>query len=205
MTEKRFEDNECFNYSLNDKFVMEDYDGRRLYLNSEIDEDVIDSIVFHILRYNRLDKGKPVEERKPIIIYIHSPGGEIASGYSVVDSITESETPIYTVNLGFAASMAFLIFIAGHKRYSFPRAEFLMHDGSSGGVDSTAKMLDYLEFSTNQLGKMTKQYILDHTKMTEDFYDKSYRKELYLLPESAKELGVVDSIIGIDCKLSEII
>lgn len=104
---------EVFNYCYTDKFEMEDVDNRRLFINSEIDENIIDGAVYHILRYNRLDKDIPVNERKPIIIYINSPGGNVTDGYSLIDVMLTSKTPVYTVNLGIAYSMGFLIYIAG--------------------------------------------------------------------------------------------
>ena len=63
-----------YNYCYEDKFAEEDLDNRRLYLNSDVDENAIDNIVYHIMRYNRIDKGIPKEERTPIILYINSPG-----------------------------------------------------------------------------------------------------------------------------------
>lgn len=65
-----------YNLCYEDKFDIEDNEGRRIYLNCEVDEGVVDGAVYHILRYNRLDKDIPVEDRKPIIIYINSPGGQ---------------------------------------------------------------------------------------------------------------------------------
>lgn len=196
---------EQYNYDYYDKFRIEDNDNRRIYLNCEVDENVIDDAVYHILRYNRLDRDVPESERKPIILYINSPGGSVTDGYSLIDAIRLSKTPIYTVNLALAASMGFLIFIAGHKRYAFPHSEFLMHDGSTMGYDSTAKMRDRMEFETIELEKETRQYILSRTKIGEKLYEEKYRVEWYFLPKIAKEIGAVDFIVGQDCELNEII
>ena len=76
MSENENRVTETFNYCYEDKFEMEDSEGRRIYINYEIDSAIIDSAVYNILRYNRLDKDIPVEDRKPIIIYINSPGGK---------------------------------------------------------------------------------------------------------------------------------
>lgn len=195
---------EIFNYCYGDRFDIEDLDERKLYINCGIDEDVIESAVYHILRYNRLDKGIPREERKPIMLYINSPGGSVVDGYGLIDAITSSITPVYTINQALCASMGFLIFIAGHKRYSMEHSEFLMHDGSTFGYDSTAKMKDRMEFETKQLEQMTKKYIINHTKIDEKTYDEKYRVEWYFLPDEAKEIGVVDCIIGKDCSIDEI-
>lgn len=194
-----------YNLTWTDKFEIDDINNRRLYINTDIDECVIDSVVYHILRYNREDKGIKREDRTPIILYLNSPGGNVADGYGLIDAITCSETPIYTVNLALCASMGFLIFLAGEKRFSMPRAEFLMHDGSTFAFDSTAKMKDRMEFVTGQLEEMTKKYILSRTSMDEGLYDEKYRIEWYMLPDEAKEHGIVTNIIGKDCSINEVL
>ena len=103
------------------------------------------------------------------------------------------------------ASMGFLIFLAGHKRYSLQRSEFLMHDGSTYGWDSTAKMKDRMDFETGQVEKMTKEYIMSRTNIDSDLYDAKYRVEWYFLPEEAKCHGVVDYIIGVGWSKKEIL
>ena len=205
MSENERNITETYNYCYEDKFEMEDSEGRRLYLNCEIDETIVDTAVYNILRYNRMDKGIPVEERKPIIIYINSPGGCVSDGYSLIDAIRLSKTPVYTVNLALSASMGFLIYIAGHKRYAMPHSEFLLHDGSTMAYGSTAKMRDRMEFETVELGRETKEYILSRTKIGEELYNEKYRCEWYFLPQKGKEIGAVDYIIGEDCELDEII
>ncbi len=182
------------NASYYDKFDIEELEQRRLYLNSGIDEDVLDTIVFHIMRFNREDKHVPVEERKPIILYINSPGGAVSDGYGLIDAILTSQTPVYTVNQALCASMGFLIFLAGDKRFSMPHAQFLMHDGSTFTMDSTAKARDRMMFE-GQVEEMTKKYVQSRTKISDDLYDQKYRVEWYMLPEEAKAHGIVTDII----------
>lgn len=196
---------EVFNYSYTDKYEIEELENRRLYINSIIDETVVDSIVFHILRYNRLDKDVPVSERKPILLYINSPGGSVPDGYALIDAILTSKTPVYTINQGYCYSMGFLIFLAGVKRYSMPSATFLMHDGSTMGWDSTAKMKDRMDFETNQVEKYTKNYIISRTTIDSKLYDKKYRMEWYMYSNEAKTNGICTHIVGTDCEIDEII
>lgn len=205
MKDNEIKISETYNYEYSDKFDIEDNEQRRIYINSEIDENIVDTAVYHILRYNRLDKDTPITAREPIKIYINSPGGLVADGYALIDAIKLSKTPVYTINLANCLSMALLIFISGHKRFSMPHAEFLLHDGSSGCFDSVSKMQDRLKFESEQIEKMTKEYILSNTSITNEQYEMNMRKEWYFLPQEGKSIGVVDSIIGEDCELDEII
>ena len=202
---KREEIQETYNYCYYDKFQMEDLEERHLYINNEIDENVIEDIVYHILRFNRLDKGIPKEERKPIILYLNSPGGSVTDGFGVIDAIVNSQTPVYTVNLAMCYSMGFLIFLAGEKRFSMPNATYLCHDGSSFAYDSMSKLKDRMEFETGQMEQHTKDYILSRTKIDEKTYQKKYRTEWYMYPEEAKNYDVVTHIIGKDCNLDEVL
>lgn len=203
MENKEYKD--ICNLTYLEKYEVEDLEERRLFINSEIDENIIDSVVYHILRYNRLDKGLKPEERKPIYLFINSPGGSVCDGYGLIDVIQSSITPVYTINQALCASMGFLIFLAGHKRYSMKRSEFLMHDGSTAGWDSTAKMKDRMDFETKQLEQMTKEYIMSRTNIDNDLYDAKYRVEWYMLPNEAKQHGILDYIVGVDCTIDEIL
>lgn len=191
--------------SYTDEFEVNDLKERRLFINDEIDSCIIDSIVYHILRYNKEDKGLAIKDRKPIYLFLNSNGGSVVDGYGVIDVMTTSKTPIYTINQASCFSMGFLIFLAGQKRYAMPRSEFLMHDGSTYSWDSMAKAKDRMEFEAVQLEQVTKQYILNRTKIDEKLYDEKYRVEWYMLPEEAKRLGICTDIIGIDCDIDDIV
>ena len=49
-----------------------------------------------------------------------------------------------------------------------------------------------------------KESILTQTKITADFYDKTFDKEYYFFADKGRELGVVDKIIGQDIELVDI-
>lgn len=194
------------NMNYSEVYEIDELKERRLYINSEIDDAVIDTIVFHIMNYNREDKGIDAKDRKPIILYINSPGGSVYSGYALISTMQCSKTPIYTVNQRMCASMAFLIFLAGSKRFSMCNSTFLMHDGSNGiGFESASKLRDRIEYETGQLEQHTKQFVLSRTSIDDKFYDDKYRVEWYMLPHEAKEHSICDYIVGEDCDLDEII
>lgn len=207
---------ENVNISAFDEIDLQDYNNRRLYLNAVVScsdlvvettvwQDVVTGLAANILRYNREDKGLPVGSRKPIIIYINSPGGSVIDGFGLIDVMINSKTPVYTVNLADAASMGFLIFLAGSRRFSMPHCQFLCHDGSTSGYDSSAKMRDRMEFETNALNPMVKDYVISRTNINSDLYDEKYRVEWYMLSEEAKSHGIVTDIVGKDCDIDDII
>lgn len=181
-------------------------EDRRVYLYGEIlpldsddsfysDASVASFIVEQILDCNRIDEGVAPEEREPIRLYINSPGGDVTEGFALISAIEISKTPVYTINMGQWSSMAFLIGIAGHKRLSLPKASFLMHDGSIFLYGTANKVKDRVEFENRFEDEVVKPFVLKHSKMSEQEYDKLDRKEFYMMADDALEFGFIDEII----------
>ena len=152
-------------------------------------------LVEHILEFNRQDDGIPTEERRPIRLYINSPGGSMTEGFALVSAIELSKTPIYTINLGQWSSMAFLIGICGHKRFSLPNMTFLMHDGATAMFGSASKVQDRIDFEKRFEQEVVRRHVLKHSNMDQVDYDALARVELYLLPEDALKRGFIDEIV----------
>lgn len=190
-------------------FVQEDlleFDERRIYLQGEIsgidfedkyiDEKItVARIVRLIMRYNREDEDVPISERQPIKLYINSPGGSAYEGFALISAIELSKTPVYTYNIGQWSSMAFLIGIAGHKRFSMPSMVFLMHDGSEFIFGSASKVQDQAKFQEKYEQNVIKTHILRHSNMKPTDYEILNRVEYYMLPEDALSHGFIDEIV----------
>lgn len=185
-------------------FYLQDLKQRKLFLNSEIDQMSIADIVKHILQFNKEDRGKAPDTRVPIMLYVVSNGGEVDSGFELIDVIQSSKTPVYTINLGYQYSIGFLIGLAGHKRFATKNAKYLMHDGSNFVYNSGAKAQDQMEFN-RKVEERVKQYILSRSNVTSSEYDSKLRVEWYLFADEAKEKGFVDYIIGEDCDIDSVI
>lgn len=185
-------------------FYLNDLKQRKLFLNVDVEQLSVADIVKHIMQYNKEDKGIDPKDRQPILLYVTSNGGEVDSGFELIDIIQNSKTPVYTINLGYQYSMGFLIGLAGHKRFATQNAKFLMHDGSNFVYNSGAKAQDQMEFQ-KKVEDRVKQYILSRSKLTSEEYDSKLRVEWYLFASEAKDKGFVDCIIGEDCDIDEII
>lgn len=189
---------------VDEAFYLQDLKQRKLFLMDGISQDTVSNIVKHIMQFNCEDKGIPYENRKPILLYVVSNGGEVDSGYELIDVIQSSKTPVYTINLGYQYSMGFLIGLAGHKRYATKNAKFLHHDGSNYVYDSGAKVQDRIRFDA-RVEERTKDYVLSRSNLSSEEYDAKFRVEWYMFADEAKERGFVDCIIGEDCDIDDII
>lgn len=185
-------------------FYLNDLKQRKLFLHVDVEQLSVADIVKHIMQYNKEDKGIDPKDRQPILLYVTSNGGEVDSGFELIDIIQNSKTPVHTINLGYQYSMGFLIGLAGHKRFATQNAKFLMHDGSNFVYNSGAKAQDQMEFQ-KKVEERVKQYILSRSKLTSEEYDSKLRVEWYLFASEAKDKGFVDYIIGEDCDIDEVI
>lgn len=172
--------------------------NRQLFITGEIDMSIGESVDSAIRFWNMYDdeQNVPVKDRQPIKIYIDSPGGELNAGFMVVDAISLSKTPVWVINIGMAYSTAFLIFIAGHKRFCYPGSSFLLHEGgvSLGGYEDAHKFANYATFYKKQLEKL-KAAVIKYTKITEDEYNESKKDDVWYLSNEAYEKGICDEII----------
>ncbi|MBO7657636.1 ATP-dependent Clp protease proteolytic subunit [Candidatus Saccharibacteria bacterium] len=191
--------------NLNEYLAYQDYLDRRLYLNTAIsyiegivlvgESSIANELVGWIFDYNRDDQDKPIEERKPIRLYIDSPGGDIIGGSAIINAIKVSKTPVYTINVGQWSSMAFLIGITGHRRFSLPDMTFLMHDGNLFASGSTNKAQDKMKFDERFENEVIRTHVLKHSNMKPVEYDALARVEYYMLPQDALKHGFIDEIV----------
>lgn len=178
--------------------VLQTYDfmDRSVFLTDEIDMSHANS-VFEIIKFwNNIDEMDevPVEERKPIRIYINSPGGDLDATFSIISSIKISKTPVHTYTIGTAYSGGFFIAIAGHKRFGFPYSSYLFHEGSAMDGGDAHKFIQRVDFYKAQL-KRLKNIVIDNTKIDSELYEKVRPDDWFMDPQEALKYGVIDAIV----------
>ena len=101
---------------------------RIIFLGTEIDDDVANSVVAQLLL---LDSENP---EKDIMLYINSPGGVITSGMAIYDTMNLIKADVQTICLGEAASMGAFLLSAGAKgkRMALPSARIMIHQPLGG-------------------------------------------------------------------------
>lgn len=169
--------------------------NREIYMGAVSDE--MSSGIEALIRFwNRQDEQDniPIENRMPIKLYIDSWGGELVACYTLINAIELSATPIWTINIGAAYSAGFFIYITGHKRFAYPLASFLYHEGSTSNGGDAHKFRNYADFYKKQLDQL-KNHVLKYTKLTEEDYEKILKDDYWLTAEEAVEKGIVDKIL----------
>lgn len=182
--------------NLPDPILLEYYRGlrkREILWNSDVASNMME-VAMYIQKWNVEDKGIPVEERKPIKIFINTDGGCANTIMHIIDTIKLSKTPVITIGMGKAYSAGGLLLMAGHKRYIFKHTTCLLHDGSSGAYGDTGKLMDNLRF-TEKFESMVRDYVIASTKITPEMYDQNYRRDWWMFSDEIIEYGVADEII----------
>lgn len=170
-----------------------DEQDRVFWLNQQV-EVCAEDLIKMILRCNREDKGKPVEERKPIKIFIDSPGGDVTFMWTIINMIEMSKTKVITINYCTAYSAAAEILAAGHERYALKGSHVMVHSGScsySGQADQVESTKKYFD----NLTKKTVDHLLAKTKINPKTFKKRAAIDWFMSEEEALENGVIDKII----------
>ena len=185
---------------------QDELERRELFVVGQIGFGTVDEAVCMIRKYNREDKAKniPLEKRKPIFVHIFSHGGDCFSGNMLLDHIMQSKTPVYTINDGIAASMAAMLFIAGHKRFAFQRSILMLHAGSLSLDADVSKAEDFIDFN-KRVKEDEAEFVCAHSKLNIENYKAHLREDWYMKATEAKDLGMVDFVIGLDCDLDDVL
>lgn len=170
----------------------ENYENRIIWLDTEVDENWLE-FAKKIIAWNAEDKGKPIEERKPIKLFFYSPGGDLDVNNMFIDIIKLSKTKIIGIAVGIACSAACFIYMACHERLTLPRAKFLLHSGSAEGISGTAAQIEAYNAQYKKEIKQLKEYLYDY--IPKKTVDSKMRGEWFFDANEAVKLGVAHKII----------
>lgn len=171
-----------------------DLDNRTYWVEGEVTDALLD-LVSKIVDWNRQDKGKPVEERTPIKIYIYSPGGGLDMAKALIEMIKISKTPVYTYALGMCASAASMIFLSGHKRFATKNAYWLFHQGSCQNIGgSYQEVQSFMEDYKKQVAELETFY-KENTTYDPEYIEEKLKGDWYIYKDEAVEHGIVNELV----------
>ena len=101
---------------------------RILFLGSEVNDGIANSLVAQMLYLDSEDSSKP------IYLYINSPGGSVTAGLAIYDTIQYVKSEVVTICVGLAASMGAFLLAAGTKgkRVALPHSRIMIHQPLGG-------------------------------------------------------------------------
>jgi len=136
------------------------------------------------------------DPKKPIKLYINSPGGSVYDGLAIIDTMNYIEPDVETIGIGLQASMGAMLLSCGAKgkRFVLPNARIMIHQPSSG---TEGKITDQ-EIALKEgiyLKKRLAEIFAKNTGKKLEQVEKDMDRDNWMSAEEAKNYGIVDKII----------
>jgi len=163
---------------------------RIVMLSTPIIDQVASVIIAQLLYLEREDPDKDIS------LYIHCPGGIIASGLAIYDTMQLIRPDVSTICVGMAASMGTVLLAAGAKgkRYALPNSTIHLHQ-AAGGVQGQAADIAIAAREIMRQQEIIRDILVKHTGQPPEKITHDTDRDFYLNPEQAVEYGIVDEIL----------
>lgn len=163
---------------------------RIICLMGPISDDVSSLVVAQLLFL------QSESSKKPIHLYINSPGGSVTAGLGIYDTMQYVLPPVATWCVGQACSMASLLLAAGAHgmRHSLPNARIMIHQ-PSGGVQGQATDIQIQAEEIIKLKKQINRLYVKHTGLDLLRIENSMERDKFMSPIDAKEFGIIDKVL----------
>jgi ATP-dependent Clp protease protease subunit len=163
---------------------------RIIFLGTPIDDIVANTVIAQLLF---LDADDP---DKDIYIYINSPGGIVTAGLAIYDTMNYLKSPVSTICIGQAASMAALLLATGTKgkRFSLPHSRIMIHQ-PMGGFQGQATDIEIHAKEILKLKETLNKILSNHTGQPIEKIQTDTDRDFFMSGEDAKTYGIVDEVI----------
>jgi len=159
-------------------------------------DDVLANLVVAQLIFLAAD-----DPEKEIQMYVNSPGGSVAAGFAIYDTMQYVPAPVSTVAVGRAASFGTVLLMAGSRgrRLALPNARIHMHQPliTGRGLQGQASDLDIHAREIIRIKDELNQLIAKHTGQPLERIERDTDRDYFLSPEEAIEYGLIDGVIGV--------
>ncbi len=162
---------------------------RIIFIGTPID-DVVANLVIAQLLFLEAD-----DPEKDINVYINSPGGYVASGMAIYDTMQFVKPDVATTCVGQAASMGAVLLCAGTKgkRACLPHSRVMIHQ-PWGGVQG---QVTDIEIHTKELlivKKKVSEILVKHTGQSIEKIEKDTDRNYFMSAEEAQAYGLIDQV-----------
>jgi len=163
---------------------------RIIFLGTGISDDIANLVIAQLLFLEAEDPDKEIN------FYINSPGGLVTAGMAIYDTMQYIKSPVATLCMGQAASMAALLLAAGSrgKRFALPHARILIHQ-PLGGFQGQATDVDIQAREILRLREELNEIMASHTGQSIDRINRDTERDFYMSGDQAKEYGLIDDVI----------
>ena len=172
---------------------------RKIFVEGEINREMANRFVKRVLLLAQESKTQPID------VFITSEGGEIRSGMLIYDIIQTCGVPIRMFCLGYAYSMAAILFASGtHGRYMLPNSELMLHEPLlANRIGGSCSSIQSISASMQQTKKRINQILVKHTGKTEQEIEEATNYDHFFTPEESMAFNLCDGVQNFETVLSE--
>ena len=132
---------------------------------------------------------------KDIYLYINSPGGIVADGLAIYDTMQYIKPAVSTLCIGQAASMGALLLAGGEKgkRFALPNSRIMIHQ-PLGGFQGQASDIEIHAQEILLMKKKVNEILSKHTGKNLKTVESDTDRDNFMTAEDALEYGIIDKI-----------
>ena len=161
---------------------------RIIFIDDVIDDDLANGVIAQMLYLDSLD------QKRPINLYINTPGGQVYSGLAIYDIAEKINAPIRTVTMGKCCSMGVPLLLMGSERCATKRSRIMIHQVSSAAFGSLSDMkIDLKE--ADVLEQTIYKIIAEKTGKSYEQIKKDSDRDFWMSAEEALEYGIITKIL----------
>ena len=163
---------------------------RIVFLGTEVEDGVANSIIAQLLFLESEDPEKDIH------LYINSPGGSVTAGLAIYDTMQYIKSPVSTICVGLAASMAAVLLSSGAKgkRLALPNAEIMIHQ-PSGGTRGQATDIEIHARNILRTRERLNRILAARTGRDIEDVARDTERDNFMTAEEALQYGLIDRII----------
>jgi len=163
---------------------------RIIFLNGPV-EDGMASLICAQLLFLESENAK-----KEIAMYINSPGGAVTAGFAIYDTMQYIKSPVSTVCMGFAASMAQFLLVGGApgSRCAYAHSRILMHQ-PHGAVEGFAVDIAIQADQFARMRHLMAELTAKHCGQDLERVLADGERDRWFTPQEALEYGMIDRIV----------
>ena len=165
---------------------------RIIMINSPIEEGMAGLVVAQLLFL-----ASESAERE-INMYISSPGGSVAAGLGIYDTIRHLPCPVATTCVGYAASFGTVLLMAGDRgrRRALPHARIHIHQPwVQSGIGGQVTDIDIHARELLHTRDMLNEIIQYHTGQPLERIKRDTERDFFMSAQEAVEYGIVDEVL----------
>ncbi len=163
---------------------------RIVLLGGEVNDDSANLIVAQLLFLQAQDA------KKPVSMYINSPGGSVTAGLAIYDTMQFISCPVHTYCIGQAASMGAVLLTAGEKghRFALPNARIMIHQ-PWGGAEGKASDIEISCQEILRLKQKLNEILAAHSGQPMEQVVRDTDRDHFMGAEEARAWGLIDQVL----------